>query len=163
MAAKKNSTQAQKAVSDAKKKASGGKSGSTAKKKTADTTKKAPVVKTEYDQALPANGVIAATSLGLFVLLLFTAVNPDGAVLKLILSFMLGLLGPVGFYFLIPGLLYIFAIHTFGRKSHVRMRMFCKIIFRNSKYAIMLPVQHIIAPLHPAININIKPHNPIAR
>ena len=128
MAAKKNSTQAQKAVSDAKKKASGGKSGSTAKK-TADNPKKAPVVKTEYDQALPANGVIAATSLGLFVLLLFTAVNPDGAVLKLILSFMLGLLGPVGFYFLIPGLLYIFAIHTFGRKSHVRMRMFCTLAF----------------------------------
>ena len=129
MAAKKNSTQAQKAVSDAKKKASGGKSGSTAKKKTPDTPKKAPVVRTEYDQALPANGVIAATSLGLFILLLFTAVNPDGAVLKLILSFMLGLLGPVGFYFLIPGLLYIFAMHTFGRKSHVRMRMFCTLAF----------------------------------
>ena len=131
MAAKKNSTQAQKAVSDAKKKASGGKSGaSSGSKKSAGTSgKKAPVVKTEYDQKFPTNALIAIVSLGLFIVFLVTAINPDGALLKLILSFMLGMLGQVGFYFLIPGLLYIFCIHVFGKKTKVRMRMFCTLAF----------------------------------
>ena len=129
MAAKKNTTQAEKAVSDAKKKASGGNQGSAGKKTGGATGKNKPAVKTEYDRALPNNAVIAMVSLGLFVFFLVTAVKPDGALLKFILSLMLGLLGDVGFYFLIPALLYLFCIHTFGKKTKVRMRAVCTLSF----------------------------------
>ena len=128
MAAKKNTTQAEKAVSDAKKKSSGGKSGSGGKK-SGNSGKKSPAVKTEYDRALPSNAVIAMVSLGLFIFFLVSAVKPDGALLRVVLSIMLGLLGDVGFYFLIPALLYLFCIHTFGRKTKVRMRAWCTLAF----------------------------------
>ena len=128
MAAKKNTTQAEKAVSDAKKKSSGGKSGSGGQK-SGNSGKKSPAVKTEYDRALPSNAVIAMVSLGLFIFFLVSAVKPDGALLRVVLSIMLGLLGDVGFYFLIPALLYLFCIHTFGRKTKVRMRAWCTLAF----------------------------------
>ncbi|MBP1575916.1 MAG: hypothetical protein J6A68_00135 [Oscillospiraceae bacterium] len=44
-------------------------------------------------------------------------------------SVVLGLIGQAGFYFAIPGLLYLFFINTFGRKTAVRMRSFCIIAF----------------------------------
>ncbi len=128
MAANKGGTRAEKAVADAKKKASSSRSGSGSKKTSAPAGKK-PVVKTEYEQALPPQAVIAVISLGLFVFFLIMAVNPDGAVLKVVLSLMLNLLGMVGFYFLIPALLYIFCIHTFGMRTKTTMRSMCVLGF----------------------------------
>ena len=45
------------------------------------------------------------------------------------LSFVLGLLGQAGFYFSIPAFLYLFLIHTFGRKTRVTLRSICTILF----------------------------------
>ena len=55
--------------------------------------------------------------------------NPDGKLLVLIQSVVLGLVGQGGFYFAIPGLLYLFVIHTFGRKNAPTMRSVCTLIF----------------------------------
>ncbi len=128
MAAKKGGTRADKAVADAKKKTSSSLSGSGSKKTAAPAGKK-PVVKTEYEPVIPPQALIAVISLALFVFFLIMAVNPDGAVLKVVLALMLNLLGMVGFYFLIPGLLYIFCIHTFGKRTRTTMRTLCTLIF----------------------------------
>ena len=123
MAAKKSGTQAQKAVSDARKKTSAG------KKSTASSSRKKATVKTEYENALPSSAVIALVSIALFILFLITAVKPDGVLLQWLRSLMLGLFGTVGFYLLIPGLLYIFCIHVFGRRTRTNMRLGCTLGF----------------------------------
>ena len=53
----------------------------------------------------------------LFALFVVISVNPDGWLLEIIQSVVLGLVGQAGFYFAIPGLLYLFVIHTFGRQK----------------------------------------------
>ena len=144
MAEKKNDSRAAKAVSDAKKttaakKASSGKtaaqkaaSGSDkkpAEKKTVNK-KQPPVVKTEYDRPrMPSNVVTAIISLILFVVFLFVSIRPDGALLKMIQSVVLGLIGQAGFYFSIPALFCLFVINTFGRKTKVTMRSICVVAF----------------------------------
>ena len=138
MAEKKNQSQAEKAANEAKKKTASSGSSKTkntktsspkaAAKKSAKAEKKAKV-KTEYDTPMPSSVVIALLSLCLFILLLITAVNPDGALLKVIRSVLLGLLGQAAFYFSIPVLLYLFLIHTFGRKTDVVMRSVCSLVF----------------------------------
>ena len=92
--------------------------------------KKKSTVKTEYDSlGIPANTLIAIVSLLLFILFLIISINPDGALLRFVLSFVLGLLGQAGFYFSIPAFLYLFLIHTFGRKTRVTLRSVCTILF----------------------------------
>ena len=131
MAEKNSSSRAAKAVSNAKKNTSGSanKSTSTAAKKSAGA-KKTPVVKTEYDKtAIPVNVTVALISITLFILFVVISVNPDGALLQVIQSVVLGLIGQAGFYFSIPALLYLFVIHTFSRKTAVRMRSICVVAF----------------------------------
>ena len=127
MAEKKTASRAEQAVSGAKKKtASGSASKSSGKKSTpAKNTK----YKTEYERAVPPHFLIAAVSILLFALFVVISVNPDGALLKIIQSVVLGLVGQAGFYFAIPGLLYLFVIHTFGRKNAPTMRSVCTLIF----------------------------------
>ena len=127
MAEKKTASRAEQAVSGAKKKtASGSASKSSGKKRTpAKSTK----YKTEYEPAVPPHFLIAAVSILLFALFVVISVNPDGALLKIIQSVVLGLVGQAGFYFAIPGLLYLFVIHTFGRKNAPTMRSVCTLIF----------------------------------
>ena len=131
MADKKNSTRAAKAASDARKKPSAPankKASGTSGKSTA--SRKTPVVKTEYDKpVIPVNVIVALVSLLLFILFTVISVNPDGALLKVIQSVVLGLIGQAGFYFAIPALLYLFVIHTFSRKTAVRMRSICVVLF----------------------------------
>ena len=143
MAEKKNSSQAAKAVSNAKKstaekkqpsaknaaqKAASGSSQKSANKPAGK--KQPPVVKTEYDRPrLPSNVVVAIVSLLLFLVFVFISVKPDGVLLKVIQSVVLGLVGQAGFYFSIPALLYLFVINTFGHKSAVTMRSICVVIF----------------------------------
>ena len=138
MAEKKSQSQAEKAVNDARKKsaASGTSTKSKAKtpspkaaaKKSAKAEKKAKV-STEYDSPIPNSAVIAIVCLALFVLFLIIAVNPDGALLKIIQSVIMGLIGQAGFYFAIPGLLYVFMINVFGRKSAVSLRSISTAVF----------------------------------
>ncbi len=127
MATKSRGTQADKAASGAKKKSN---SNSGAKKTSAQSNKKPKVSNRDFISVFPSNVIIAVVSLGLFIILLVSAVNPDdGWFMALIRSVVLGLLGKVGYYFAIPALLYIFCIHTFGRKTKVHMRATCTALF----------------------------------
>ena len=132
MAEKKTASQAEKAVSGVKKKGpSETTSKSAAKKSTPPKTPsgKSAKVKTEYERAVPPHFLIASISILLFILFVVISVNPDGALLKVIQSIVLGLVGQAGFYFAIPALLYLFVIHTFGRKSATTMRSVCTLLF----------------------------------
>ena len=133
MAEKKAQSRAEKAVSETRKKtASSGtaaKSNSrTSKGKTARAEKNAKV-KTEYDAVIPNSARIAIGCLCMFILLLLIAVNSDGAVVKVIHAVLLGLVGQAGFYFTIPAMLYLFMVHTFGRRTNVVMRSTCTLVF----------------------------------
>ena len=121
MATKKNVSRAQKAVSEAKKKSDG---------KTADKSgaKNSAASKTS-ESVIPANIIVGVICLALFVVFLVTAVNPTGALLKVIETVMVGLIGKAGFYFSIPALLYMFIIHIFSPKTAVKMRSICLISF----------------------------------
>ena len=134
MAANNKGTRADKAVSEAKKKASNGKNTTksaknTGKKPAPSENKKASAINTELAYQFPVNAVIAIITGFLFVFFLVTAVNPDGALLQIVQSFMMGMLGKVGFYFTIPAMLYLFIIHTFGRKHKLKMRSICTLTF----------------------------------
>ena len=131
--AKNTSSRAEKIVTDAKKKTSANQSTSknysksSTNKKAPSTTKKTPKVKTEYDNPIPNHIVTALVCLVLFVLFAVISVNPDGILLKVIKSVVLGLIGQAGFYFSIPALLYLFIIHAFRRKKPVKLRTFCTV------------------------------------
>ena len=134
MAEKKSASKAEKKVTDAKKKTSATNSTSkSSSKKTAKKVpapaKKTPKVKTEYDSPIPTSTVVAIISILLFILFVVISINPDGALLKVIKSVVLGLIGQAGFFFSIPALLYMFVIHTFSRKNAVKMRSFCIVTF----------------------------------
>ena len=127
MAEKKTASRAEQAVSGAKKKTASGSASKSSGKKS--TPAKSTKYKTEYEPAVPPHFLIAAVSILLFALFVVISVNPDGALLKIIQSVVLGLVGQAGFYFAIPGLLYLFVIHTFGRKNAPTMRSVCTLIF----------------------------------
>ena len=127
MAEKKTASRAEQAVSGAKKKTSSGSASKPSGKKS--TPAKNTKYKTEYEPAVPPHFLIAAVSILLFALFVVISVNPDGKLLELIQSVVLGLVGQGGFYFAIPGLLYLFVIHTFGRKNAPTMRSICTLIF----------------------------------
>jgi len=134
MAEKKTSSRAEKIVSDTKKKVTSDASAKPSSrkgpaKKPAKPPKKAPNVKTEYENPISTNAIVAIFSILLFILFVVISVNPDGALLKVIKSVVLGLIGQAGFYFSIPALLYLFVIHTFSRRTAVRMRSFCLVAF----------------------------------
>ncbi len=117
MAPKKNVSRAQKAVSAAKKKSS-----------SKQSSAKKPTPKSD-DSRIPSNIVIGFICLVLFVIFLITAVKPTGALLKVIASVMMGLIGRTGFYFSIPALLYLFIIHIFSSQTALKMRSICLISF----------------------------------
>ena len=134
MAGKKTTSQAERTVSEAKRKAPNGvstsKSASKKPPKPAPTTgKKAPKVSTEYETPVSSGFLTAFFSLVLFILFLIISINPEGALLRVVKSIVLGLIGQGGFYFAIPGLLYLFIINTFSRRSRVTMRSVCVICF----------------------------------
>ena len=132
MAQKNTPSRAEKAVSEAKKKNAGAQSGASSKSapKKPTSPKKTPAVKTEYDKpALPTNAIVAIVSLILFVVFVVMAAAPEGALTVIFKSVILGLIGQVGFYFTIPALLFLFVLHTFGRKTAVKMRSICAIAF----------------------------------
>ena len=130
MAKKKTSSQAEKIVTDTKKKAPPSKSVSKKKPpKKASKSKTAPKVGTEYENPISSSAVTALISFCLFLLFVLICVKPEGALLMVVKSVVLGLVGRAGFYFLIPALLYLTVINLFGRKIAVRMRSICAIAF----------------------------------
>ena len=123
MAGKKSNTKALKAVNDTKKK-TGNPSASVKKENTTNSKT------TQGTQPpIPTRAIGAVMSLGFFVFFLFMGIKPDGALLKVILSLLTGLVGKVGFYFSIPALLYIFIILISSKGQPVKMRVSCTGIF----------------------------------
>ena len=130
MAKKKTSSQAERIVTDTKRKAPPAKSVSKKKPpKKAVNSKKAPKVGTEYENPISSSLVTALISFCLFLLLVLISVKPEGALLMVVKSVVLGLVGRAGFYFLIPALLYVAVVNLFGRRIAVRMRSVCAVLF----------------------------------
>ena len=132
MAKKQSATQAEKIVSQSKKKASTSKTSVKAPKKPVSkktNAKKQPTVKTEYENPLSSSALTAIISFFLFLLFLLVSIKPEGALLMVVKSFALGLIGQAGFYFSIPALFFLFYINTFGRKVSIKMRSACAVSF----------------------------------
>ena len=133
MAEKKTSSRADQVVSGAKKKGNGKSSKAVSKKKAASAKKaaekKPPKVKTEYENAIPDNFVAAFVCILLFILFTVMSFNSEGALLQVIKAFLLGIIGQAAFYFSVPALLYLFVIHAFNRRKHVKLRSFCVVSF----------------------------------
>ena len=136
MASTKKPSRAEKAVSEAQKKASGSKTtkntSKTSDKKAADkkTAKKETPVKNAYSRPrLPGYAVTAIASFILFVLFIGISVNSEGWMLAFVKNVVLGLIGKVGFYFSSPALFYLFFINTFRTKTKIQMRSICTVCF----------------------------------
>ena len=117
-------SQAEKAAAEAKRKSAAGNKSST-KKLAAKTTEK----KTTDGIQIPFRLITSAVCIALFILFLVMLFNPDGALVKLFHSFVLGLIGRASFYISIPALLYLFIIHAFSAKRPILMRSVCLISF----------------------------------
>ena len=126
MADKKSNSRALKAVNETKKK-TGNPTTSVKKKEPVETGKKNEPVREEFPVSRRA--LWAAVSLILFVVFLFMGSNPDGALMRVLLSLLTGLIGKVGFYFAIPALFYLFIILISSKGKPVRMRSICLILF----------------------------------
>jgi len=87
-------------------------------------TSKAPQ-KNEKETRVPVRFFTATVAISLFVIFVVMLFNPDGALISLIHDFVLGMIGPVGFYVSIPVLLYLFLVHAFSAKRPVIMRSIC--------------------------------------
>jgi len=122
MAVDKKKTHAQKATSSKQTKQS------TASKKAAanktETTKD-----TAPKTRMPARVVCALISIALFLVFLVMSLNPEGALVVLLMKVTHGLIGKVSFYIAIPALLYLFVIQSFSGKRPVLMRSLCLIGF----------------------------------
>ena len=125
MAETKRKSQAQKAASASKQKKAGGK---TTKKKNPTKTEQAKL-DMEQSVSIPMRYTMAALCLILFVLFLVIAWNPEGALVKLIGSFLMGLIGKTAFLVAIPALLYLFVVLAFSKGRPVVMRSVCVIVF----------------------------------
>lgn len=133
MAQKKASSRAEKIVTGAKKSSAGNTTSKSTKKssgkKAPAPAKKTPKVNTEYEAPISNSAMAAIVSFLLFVLFTLIAVKPEGALLMVLRSIFLGLIGQAGFYFSIPALFYLFLIHGFGRKKGLAVRGTCTVLF----------------------------------
>ena len=123
MAEQKPKTQAEKAASAKKNKASALKSAQKTK------NKKGNEMNQEDKILIPNRLITSLICLALFVLFLVIFLQPDGALVKLFQGFVLGLIGWTSFYVAIPALLYLFAIQAFSGKRPILLRSVCLISF----------------------------------
>ena len=103
MAEKKTSSRAQKTVTDVKRKNTASSTTSKTSTKNTSVSKKPQPTSIPADNRLPVRVIASVVSAGLFILFLVIGIKPDGALLKLIQSILLGLIGKVSFYFSISG------------------------------------------------------------
>lgn len=131
MADKKKPSRAEQAVSDVKKSSGSTNSKSASKSgasKQASSGKKKPATK-PAKKSSGGNVPFAITCFGLFALFFVIGVSPEGAILQFLKNILWGLLGQAAFYFSIPALLYLFIIHIFCRRTDVKMRSICTVLF----------------------------------
>ena len=81
------------------------------------------------ERKIPVRLISSVSLLGLFVLFLIIFFQPDGVVIRLLDSFVHGLIGHAGFLVSIPALLYLFIIHAFSGGRPVKMRTICIALF----------------------------------
>ena len=122
MAKKKSASQAEKIVTDTKRKAPAGKTSKKKPPKKAANRKTPPKVQTEYENPVSTGIVAGLACMGLCVLLALVCFKPEGALLLAVKAGILGLVGRAGLYFLIPALLYTGTINLFGKRVSVPMR-----------------------------------------
>ena len=130
MAKKKTPSRAEQVVSEVKK--TTGSTNSKSKPRTPAKNTASSKVKpsTKAQKASSGSSVpVSLVSICLFGLFAVLSINQDGAVLNVIKSIILGFIGSAAFYFSIPALLYLFIIHTFGRRTAVKMRSICTVVF----------------------------------
>ena len=120
MADKKTKSQAEKAAMGKKQKTSS--AGKSASVKKADKAAGEKV-------RIPVRLVTSLICLALFVLFLVIFIQPEGILVELLQSFILGLIGSVSFYVAIPALLYLFTIQAFSGKRPIKLRSICLICF----------------------------------
>ena len=78
---------------------------------------------------ISTRAILAVVVLALFVLLLVMLLKPEGALLQLFHSFVLGLVGKAAFIISVPALFMLFVILAFSRHRPVLMRSICLICF----------------------------------
>ena len=117
MAEKQSKSQAEKAALTRKSSKTSGNKQSTAKQPD------------DLNTPIPIRLITSVVCLALFILFLVIVLKPEGEIIKLLKSFILGLIGSVSFYVAIPALLYLFSIQAFSGKRPVKLRSFCLISF----------------------------------
>ena len=125
--AQKKLSQAEKAAAEAKKKKTSKKS--TTSKSTAAGKNKSGAKTPADGTQIPLRLISSAVCIALFVVFLVMLFNPNGVLVRVLYTIVLGLIGRVGFYIAIPALLYLFIIHAFSGKRPVLMRTICLISF----------------------------------
>ena len=78
---------------------------------------------------ISTRAVCAIISFALFVLFAVIMLKPEGALLELVYSFLLGIFGKAAFYISVPALLWLFVILTLSKGRPVRLRCFSLIGF----------------------------------
>ena len=117
MANQKSKSQAQRAAAKKQPNKSGGK----------NTPKKTG---SEEKTVIPVRLITSAVSLGMFILFLVIFLWPEGLLVeKVLLPFILGIMGKAAFYIAIPALLYLFVIQAFSGNRPVILRSVCLIVF----------------------------------
>ncbi len=92
--------------------------------------KAAKTVTEDKERKIPVRVITALSFLAVFIILLVTVLQPDGAIVKLVRDKIIyGLIGKAGFYVAIPAFLYLFIIHAFSGKRPVMMRTVCLLLF----------------------------------
>ena len=119
-------------LSQAEKAASGAKKNQTSVKKETNPKKSAgeeQQISLDMEPAIPVRAITSIICISLFILFLVIFLKPDGTLLRLIRSFLFGMIGKAAFYVSIPALLYLFIIQAFSGKRPVVMRSVCVITF----------------------------------
>ncbi len=124
MAKKNYKSQADKAAASKKKKVQ-----SSATPKKDGKSAKVSVHAMPNEQKIPVRLISSILFLCFFILFLIIFFKPEGAFVKLVESFIHGLVGRTAFIVSIPGLLYLFVIHAASGKRPVKMRSICIGIF----------------------------------
>ena len=128
MATKKQSTQAEKAVSNKKRSASSKTGGEAAevKKKNGGARPEAETTPRESRERIPVRVITSLVFLALFIVFLVVLLKPDGVLTNFVYRYViLGMFGNVAFYISIPSLLFLFFIHACSGKRPVVMRSIC--------------------------------------
>ena len=119
-------SQAERAVSDARKKK---KSQKSTKKPQSVKKNNKPVVSTPAPREIPVRLISSVVLIGIFVLLLVMAFFPGGVLMEFLNNIVHGLIGSAGFVVAIPVSLYLFIIHGFSGKRPIAMRTYCLVAF----------------------------------